>query len=448
MVTTPRRRGWLGEHRQRLAYLAIAVSLAAAIALAAVGGIFLHHSAGMQRQTLRTETLSTVAFQLQNVFEEANAARAVTAPLVAQHRQALADARAAFSNLKANDSAEAARLRAAYTAYLHNATSVFNDVGRSGGISAAEQQLVQASQRRLQAVISDEIARQAHATDVANPRARATLIAAAVAAGLVVVLLIWQFELERRAGRIDRDHAARTDELVRLRDDFVAIVSHELRTPLTSIIGYLELLMDDDPDNLTEEQTSYLATVQRSTNRLIDLVGDLLLVAEAERGPLALDRDEVDLRSLAQHAIDAARPAADAKDIDLTLTSNEAAFVYGDERRLGQVLDNLVSNAVKFTPHSGRVAARIATGGDRAVFEIADSGKGIPPDEQEQLFEPFFRSPTATARAIPGTGLGLSITKAIVDAHGGTIEVESTPGSGATFRIGMPALRAAEVLNG
>ena len=123
-------------------------------------------------------------------------------------------------------------------------------------------------------------------------------------------------------------------------------------------------------------------------------------------------------------------------------------LVHGDERRLAQVLDNLVSNAVKFTPDGGRITARIAYSDGRALFEIADTGKGIPPDEQEQLFEPFFRSPTATARAIPGTGLGLSITKAIVDAHGGTIEVESAPGAGATFRIRMPAYRPAEALSG
>ena len=431
-----------------MAYLAIAVSLAAAFALATVGGILLHHSANTQRQTLRTQTLSADAFQLQNLFEQADAAQAVSVSLATQHLQALADARAAFENVKAHDGSEAARLQSAYTAYVRDATQAFRDAGRSGGTSAASRQMVQASQSRLQAVISDEIARQAHATNVTNPRARAALISGAVAAGVVVVLLGWLFELERRAGRIDRDNAARADELVRLRDDFVAVVSHELRTPLTSIIGYLELLMEDDTSNLTGDQLSYLATVQRSTNRLIDLVGDLLLVAEAERGLLALDRDEVDLRSLALDAIDAARPAADAKEIELTLAGDGAVLVHGDERRLAQVLDNLVSNAVKFTPDSGRVAARIAYSDGRALFEIADTGKGIPSDEQEQLFEPFFRSPTATARAIPGTGLGLSITKAIVDAHGGTIEVESAPGAGATFRIRMPAYRAAEALSG
>ena len=448
MVATTRRRGWLDEHRQRLAYVAIAASLGATFALATVGGILLHHSAVTQRQTLRTQTLSTDAFRLQNLFEQADAAKAVSPSLAAQHLQAMADARAAFANVKAHDGSEAARLRPAYTAYLRDATQAFQDAGRSGGTSAAARRMVQASQSRLQAVISDEIARQAHATSVTNPRARDVLIATAVAAGLVVVLLGWLFELERRSGRIDRDHAARADELVRLRDDFVAVVSHELRTPLTSIIGYLELLMEDDTSNLTGDQLSYLATVQRSTNRLIDLVGDLLLVAEAERGLLALDRDEVDLRSLALDAIDAARPAADAKGIELTLAGEGAVLVHGDERRLGQVLDNLVSNAVKFTPDDGRIAARIAYSDGRALFEIADTGKGIPPEEQEQLFEPFFRSPTATARAIPGTGLGLSITKAIVDAHGGTIEVESPPGAGATFRIRMPAYRPAEALSG
>ncbi|HEY2072551.1 MAG TPA: HAMP domain-containing sensor histidine kinase, partial [Gaiellaceae bacterium] len=255
---------------------------------------------------------------------------------------------------------------------------------------------------------------------------------------LLVLTLMWLFELERRAGRIDRDNAARAEELIRLRDEFVAVVSHELRTPLTSIIGYLELLVDEESGGLTAEQQSYLEIVQRSTSRLVELVGDLLLVAEAERGPLALDLTDIDIRELVEHAVDAARPAADARGVVLRLESGVSGTVAGDRMRIAQMLDNLISNAIKFTPTDGRVTVRAGQRGSDAVFEVADTGGGIAAVDRDRLFDPFFRSRDANARAVPGTGLGLTITKAIVEAHDGTIEIDTTPGGGATFRVWLP----------
>jgi signal transduction histidine kinase len=264
------------------------------------------------------------------------------------------------------------------------------------------------------------------------------LVSTVVAAALLVGLLIWQFELQRRAGRIDRDNAARSEELMRLRGDFVASVSHELRTPLTSIIGYLELLKDDESAGLTSAQQSFLSVVHRSAYRLRGLVGDLLLVAEAEGGALALELHDVDLDGLAADCVEAARPAADAKTIELSLSRGDSGQIQGDPTRLAQMMDNLVSNAIKFTPNGGRVAVRTGLEDGEVIFEVTDTGFGISSADQAQLFDRFFRARPAVDKAIRGTGLGLTITKAIVDAHKGTITVTSTLGKESTFLVRLP----------
>jgi PAS domain S-box-containing protein len=230
-------------------------------------------------------------------------------------------------------------------------------------------------------------------------------------------------------------------ELDRLKDEFVALVSHELRSPLTSIRGYLELVLDGHAGDVTEDQRQFLEVVQRGADRLLHLVGDLLFVAQVQAGALSLDMADVDLRDLASQAIEAARPAAEQKGIDLVGTLNGAVPVVGDRDRLGQLVDNLLSNALKFTSDGGQVEIVVADDEEGALFEVRDSGIGIPEEEQQRLFERFFRSSAATKRAIPGTGLGLGIAKAIVDAHGGAIEVESAEGIGTTFRVHLPVDR-------
>ncbi len=327
---------------------------------------------------------------------------------------------AALQNVAAHDAAEGARLRGVYTPYVQNPN--------------------RPNLSRLEAQIRVETDRLATDIRVSNPRARVVLIAAVVAAAFVVALLIFQFELQRRAGRLDRDFAERAAELIRLRDEFVAVVSHELRTPLTSIIGYAELVADPHAGPLTQQQTDYLAVIDRSAERLVDLVGDLLLVAAADEGGLALERREFDLATLTGQAVDAARPAAESADVTLSQEHRGGDPVYGDPARLAQMLDNLISNAIKFTPEGGQVTVRTASDGGVAVFEVADTGDGIALADQEHLFEPFFRARSGTGRTVQGTGLGLTITKAIVDAHGGTIDIQSTPGSGSTFRVQFPAV--------
>jgi signal transduction histidine kinase len=237
-------------------------------------------------------------------------------------------------------------------------------------------------------------------------------------------------------------------ELDKLKDEFISLVSHELRTPLTSIRGYLELLLDDS--RLDDEQQGFLGIIDRNSNRLLGLVSDLLMLTQIEAGGLQFDLGPVDLEEVVRESIETATPSAEAGGVELGLTVERLPAIRGHRLRLAQVLDNLISNALKFTPSGGRVDVRLSAADGTAVIEVQDTGLGIAEDEQQQLFERFFRSAQATRNAIPGTGLGLTISKAIVERHGGRIELESSEGVGTTVRVCLPlsqklALAASEL---
>jgi PAS domain S-box-containing protein len=225
-------------------------------------------------------------------------------------------------------------------------------------------------------------------------------------------------------------------QLDRLKDEFVALVSHELRTPLTSIRGYLELINEDD--DLTAEQTRFLGTIDRNAQRLQRVVGDLLFVAQVEAGKLSLEDGDVDMNRIVEEAVQAAQPTAATKSIAIAVELGELPEIRGDRARLAQVLDNFVSNAIKFTPTGGRVVVVTHVLPGEVEIVVSDNGMGIPANELPLLFQRFFRAEQATAGAIPGTGLGLAIAKAIVTGHGGRIRVESDCDRGTTFRITLP----------
>jgi signal transduction histidine kinase len=248
-----------------------------------------------------------------------------------------------------------------------------------------------------------------------------------------------QLRIDAEASRLALiEQNERLRELDRLKDEFVGLVSHDLRTPLTSITGYVELLEADETGPLNAEQRSFLKIVSRNAGRLLRLVNDLLFVARLQSGRLELDLDEVDLSVLAAEAVAGAGPHAGAKGLDLELVSSGDTAVLGEPGRLAQLLDNLVSNAIKFTPDGGSVTLRVAAEDGAVVLEVSDSGIGIPESERARLFERFFRASTAVSRQIPGTGLGLHIAQAIVEAHGGRITVASKVGAGTTFRVELP----------
>lgn len=228
-------------------------------------------------------------------------------------------------------------------------------------------------------------------------------------------------------------------EVARMKDEFVGMVSHELRTPLSSILGYLELLRDDPTHPLTEEQQRFLAIAERNARRLLRLVGDLLFTAQVESGNFPLEAQDLDLASVVRASIESARPTADAAGVALLSAVRDTEVrLRADPLRIGQAVDNLIANAIKFTPRDGQVVVTLTADSGAATLSVRDTGIGIPPDEVDRLFTRFFRASTATRNAVPGVGLGLNITKAIVTAHGGWMDVASEVGVGTEFRIVLP----------
>lgn len=227
-------------------------------------------------------------------------------------------------------------------------------------------------------------------------------------------------------------------ELDRLKDDFVATVSHELRTPLTSMMGFLEMIREGEAGQLTDDQKRFLAIVYRSSERLQRLVGDLLFVARLDASGLQLHFADVRLDEIAGEIVESSSALARSREILLRSDLGKVPAVLGDRERLVQLVGNLLSNAMKFTPAGGTVDVRTFVDGGNVVLEVADTGIGIPEGEQDRLFQRFFRSSTATEQAIPGTGLGLVISRAIAEAHGGTIGVTSKAGEGTCFRVELP----------
>jgi signal transduction histidine kinase len=267
---------------------------------------------------------------------------------------------------------------------------------------------------------------------------RGALVLTTVAAitGLMVQRLV--AEVRQRNTQLAEQNE-RLRELDRLKDEFVATASHELRTPLTSLSGYLEMSLDPSEEgSLPPTREAYLRIVQRNAGRLGALVDQLLFLARADSHPLELDRRPVDLGGILDEAAESARPAAGVKNISLVLENGPPLQTLADRPQLLRVVDNLVTNAIKFTPDGGSVRLAAHADGGRAVLEVVDTGVGIPRAERADLFNRFFRGTNATENAIPGSGLGLAISQVIAEAHGGSIQVESAPGTGSAFRLALP----------
>ena len=243
-----------------------------------------------------------------------------------------------------------------------------------------------------------------------------------------------QLEL-RRYARKAGEIADRLRQVDRMKDSFLATVSHELRTPLSSIRGYLEMLLEDDFD--AETSRRFLSVMQRNSDRLLRLIDDLLLVARLTEDGLQLDLAEVDLAELTHQVTSACRPLADHKEVKLRDRTESPVPARGDGKRLGQALNHLVVNAIKFTAAGGEIAVD-ASAEDEPELLITDTGIGIAADDLPHVFDRFFRSASADQMATPGPGLGLAIVRSIIDAHHGTIRVHSEPGIGTTVRVTLP----------
>jgi signal transduction histidine kinase len=247
-------------------------------------------------------------------------------------------------------------------------------------------------------------------------------------------------DLAQLAEQAQRQLTAQNERLQRIdeaRNQFLAIVSHELRTPLTSIVSFIELIRGE-AGGLTPEGLSFLDIIERNADRLHRLIGDLLMLDRLEAGALPLDLATVSVPDLVTEAVRAATPGAAKQDVTLEVSAFPGPPVAGDSRRLMQVLDNLIANAVKFSHRNGLVRVTAAWRGGIWRVDVADSGIGIPPEEADKLFSRFVRASNARTAGLPGSGLGLSIVKVLTEMHGGRVEVRSALDRGSTFSVFLP----------
>jgi two-component system phosphate regulon sensor histidine kinase PhoR len=227
-------------------------------------------------------------------------------------------------------------------------------------------------------------------------------------------------------------------EADRMRDELIANISHELRTPLTSILGYLELLSELGEDELGPEARRLVDVVRRNAGRELRLVNDLLAVSFVDEYLARNTLELIDLTALAAQVVEEHQPFSRGADLELSFEAEDAVMVRGDGDRLVRVLENLLVNACKFSPPGGQVRVAVTAERAEAVLTVADTGIGVSEAERARLFERMYRAPGAIDRHVEGAGLGLAIAKAIVDAHSGTITIDSAPGAGTVVRVAMP----------
>ncbi|KXK12916.1 MAG: putative two-component sensor histidine kinase [Chloroflexi bacterium OLB14] len=228
-------------------------------------------------------------------------------------------------------------------------------------------------------------------------------------------------------------------ELNRLKSDFIHTVSHDLRSPLTAILGYMELIERTGP--LNEDQTSFLRRLQESVQHITNLVNELLELGKLEAG-FDVRRETVHLQLLLKHSLDIFEEQIKKKNIKLkTVIEDHVKAIHANPIRIRQMFDNLIGNAIKYTPAGGNVNIMLGMQANQALIKVQDTGPGIPLEEQNRIFEKFYRASNRPEK-VEGSGLGLAIVKSIVDSHQGRVWVESKSGEGSTFVVLLPALES------
>lgn len=242
--------------------------------------------------------------------------------------------------------------------------------------------------------------------------------------------------LERKVEQRTEELRVANEELLdlnELKNRFIGIAAHDLRNPLVSIRGMSELIIDLELAN--DKQKELLDTINRTSHQMLNLLNDLLDVSVIESGNLELNLDPTDMSKLTEERLRLFDDAAKAKDIELTRQLPDLPLASVDSGRIVQVIDNLVSNAIKFSESNTAIDVSLAEENDLLILRVADQGQGIPKEEQDKLFSPFQKLSVTSTAGEKSTGLGMFIVKQIVDAHGGTISVSSAPGEGTTFTV-------------
>lgn len=240
----------------------------------------------------------------------------------------------------------------------------------------------------------------------------------------------------------EREAVARLQKLDKAKSDFVASISHELRTPLTSTLGYLEMLRDGDAGELSNPQGRMVEIAERNGRRLLSLIEDLLTLSQIEAGAFSVQFRPVDFNDVINDAIEPWRQKASEQSIELQVDMPDdiGGVLPGDRHQLTRALGNILGNAIKFTPAGGKVDVVLRRLDEQFALTISDNGIGIPFEEQNQLFKRFFKSSISVEQAHQGAGLGLTIARAVIEHHGGSIEISSSTQRGTTATIKLPAL--------
>src|SRR2546421_4596420 len=393
------RRDWLG-------WTVLGGSLLAAVVLVAAGASSLRRSALEQRESTLGAEVSLGINHLSALEWQARTEHGVSTELRSAILRTRREVELSFDELARLRRGATYRNLDAYHMYTR-VTDRELDLLAAGRFSAAAE-IDERDVDPQAAALTSRIAKQTrelgdNAGD-GGAQAQGRLLGALIATGILVALLAWQFALQRKGRRTDQRLLRRLNDLSRQRDEFVASVSHELRTPLTSICGYAELLVEGG--TLGVEEDRWVQVIGRNADRLHKLVTDLLLVAEVNAGKFALEFGAVDLTAVVADAVEAAGPTAESVGLTLTNDAEAQVSLRGDAARLAQVLDNLLSNAIKFTPAGGSVSVRTTLHDGTAVLEVADSGMGIAPADQQRLFERFYRTERATESAVQERGSG------------------------------------------
>ncbi len=232
-------------------------------------------------------------------------------------------------------------------------------------------------------------------------------------------------------------------EADRAKSEFISTVSHELRTPMTSIKGYADLLALGMAGPLSDQQKHFIQIIRNNAERMVALVNDLLDISRIESGRLQLELRALYIHEVVDQVVTALQPRAQNKNLILTVdVSRDLPPVWGDSNRVAQILTNLISNAIQYTPPGGRITVSARASGDMLEVSVADTGIGISKEDQKKIFDRFFRANDPLVQETPGTGLGLPITASLVQMHGGQIWVESELGEGSTFTFTLPLAAA------
>jgi signal transduction histidine kinase len=468
----------------RLRLLPTVMAVATLLVLLAFFGIVRQNLA--QMRTLRDETaLIEHTLQVQRELDrvqmqvsdaDSNARRYLLTPgndALADFEQAKANLAVSLTRLQdlVRDNPQqlqrAERLRAATSARLQSADRILEErrmhsleasleMARASDVArfrteilnvAAELERYEArqlEQRRSQAELAYALA--------VNGRVGSGIVSATLLVGLVALYIVYArtrqkreaalIASERRAREsMEREQEARAEaeRANRLKDDFLAVLSHELRTPLNAVLGWVQIVQAANPPDPTTVRA--LGSIKRNAEAQQRLVEDLLDVSRIVSGKFPLERRPFEMRTSVAAAVEAVRPAADAKQIRLQVALDPEVPVNGDPDRLQQVAANLLSNAIKFTPAGGSIEVRLARRNGRVELNVADTGEGIPPELQPFIFDRFRQGDGSSTREHGGLGLGLAIVKHIVDAHGGTIAAQSDgKGKGSTFSVALPGL--------